>query len=111
MRDIDTLEGDSRFKDAVWEILMIHAAKQSDYGSDSDPFANVRASQDFGVPAWIGALVRLNDKVTRLKNFAERGVLANESAEDSMVDISVYSLIALILYREVSNEATPEVRR
>lgn len=100
MRDIDTLAGDPRFKDLIWDILNLHAKKQEDYGSDTDPFANVRSSGEFGVPPWVGALVRLNDKVTRLKNFASRRVLANESAEDSMMDIAVYALIGVVLYRE-----------
>ena len=103
MRDIDSLEGDQRFKDVVWDILQLHAKKQNDYGSNNDPFANVRASSAFGVPAWIGALIRLNDKVTRLQNFARHKVLKNESAEDSMMDIAVYALIAMILYREEGN--------
>jgi hypothetical protein len=100
VRDVDSLGGDPRFKALVWEILQLHARKQEDYGSDTDPFANVRSSGEFGVPPWVGALVRLNDKVTRLKNFAARRTLANESAEDSMMDLAVYALIALILYRE-----------
>lgn len=101
-RDIDMLPGDEGFKDLVWEIVSLHSRKQQDYGTNTDPFANVRASQDFGVSAWVGALIRMNDKVTRLKNFAERGQLANESAEDSMMDIAVYALIACLLYREES---------
>jgi hypothetical protein len=96
------LEGDKRFKDLVWEILELHAKKQADYGSDADPFANVRASEEYGVPAWIGSLIRANDKVTRLKNFARKGALANESARDSMLDVSVYMLISIILYDEGS---------
>ena len=90
----------AEFHRLLTEIGALHDRKQRDYGSSSDPFANVRASQEFGVPAWVGALIRLNDKVTRLKSFATRGELANESAEDSMLDIAVYALIALILYRE-----------
>lgn len=92
--------GDPRFHALLKQMGDLHDKKQEDYGSDHDPFANVRASQEWGVPSWIGALVRLNDKVHRLKRFAQKGVLANESAEDSMMDIAVYSLIALLLYRE-----------
>lgn len=92
--------GDPRFHALLEQIGELHDRKQEDYGKDSDPFANVRASQDFGIPPWVGALVRLNDKVHRLKQFAQRGALANESAEDSMMDIAVYALIALVLYRE-----------
>jgi hypothetical protein len=97
------VKGDPRFHALLREIGELHDKKQQDYGRDVDPFANVRASQDFGVAPWVGALVRLNDKVTRLKRFSERGSLANESAEDSMLDVAVYSLIALILYREESD--------
>lgn len=93
-------KGDPRFHALLDEIGQLHDRKQEDYGTDHDPFANVRASQEFGVAPWIGALIRLNDKVTRLRQFANRGSLANESAEDSMMDIAVYALIALVLYRE-----------
>lgn len=105
-RDIDSLGGDPRFLDLLWQMGQLHSRKQEDYGLEggkydkADPFANVRASGEFGVTPWVGALIRLNDKVTRLKAFARKGKLANESAEDSMLDIAVYALIALVLYRE-----------
>lgn len=95
--------GDPRFHRMLKLIGDLHDKKQADYGSKSDPFANVRASEEFGVAPWVGALVRLNDKVTRLKQFSRRGTLANESAKDSMLDISVYALIAHILYEEVES--------
>ena|SRR5579864_1079405 len=88
------------FHDLLIKIGELHNRKQKDYGTDTDPFANIRASEDFGIDGWIGALVRLNDKIARLKNFAKKKSLANESVEDSLLDISVYALIALILYRE-----------
>lgn len=90
----------ARFKELLKEIEELHDRKQRDYGTTTDPFANVRASEEFGIPAWVGALVRLNDKIVRLKQFARKGELANESAEDSMRDIAVYALIALVLYEE-----------
>lgn len=96
--------GDERFHNILYSLGRLHDQKQADYGSEGDPFANVRASRDFGVRPWVGALVRLNDKVTRLKNFARKGQLANESAVDSMLDISVYALIARILYDEETEE-------
>lgn len=99
-RDIDLVDGSPDFRNTVWEILMLHAKKQRDYGNASDPFANVRASEDFGVPGWKGSLIRLNDKVTRLKNYSLTGTLANESVEDSLMDMAVYAIIALCLYRE-----------
>ena len=92
--------GDPRFHDLLVEIGELHDKKQKDYGRTNDAFANIKASEDFGVSPWIGALVRANDKMRRLQAFALKGELENESAEDSMLDMAVYSLIALILYRE-----------
>jgi hypothetical protein len=94
------MPGDPRFHAMLDEMGKLHDKKQEDYGTDSDPFANVRASREFGVAPWIGALIRLNDKVTRLKQFAMKGKLANESARDSMLDIAVYAIITYILYEE-----------
>lgn len=92
--------GDPRFHAELQKMGELHDKKQEDYGTDGDPFANVRSSEDFGVPAWLGAIIRLNDKVTRIKSFAKKGVLANEALEDSFDDIAVYAIIAKVLYRE-----------
>jgi len=78
----------------------MHDKKQADYGSDDDPFANIRASERFGIPGWLGAIIRANDKVSRIQTFARKGELANESVEDSLLDLAVYAVIALTMYRE-----------
>jgi hypothetical protein len=83
----------------------LHDRKQEDYGRDSDPFANVRASEDFGVSPWVGAMIRANDKMRRIQRFAERGSLANEGVRDSLMDLAVYSIIALVLYDEQAGTA------
>lgn len=98
------------FSDIVNELSELHARKASDYGSDEDPLANIRACRDFGIEPWVGALLRLNDKVYRLKRFAVRGTLQNESAEDSLRDIAVYAIIALGLLRERSRERSNEIK-
>lgn len=82
------------------EAFDLHDKKQKDYGTTDDPYANVRASEAFGVPAWLGVYIRINDKVTRIKTFAQKGELANESLRDSLLDIFVYAGIALDLYDE-----------
>jgi hypothetical protein len=94
-------------KPLMEEILALSDRKQIDYGSDSDPFANVRGSEELGIPAWKGACVRLGDKWKRIQQFAKRGTLANESFEDSLMDAAVYALIALVLYREAASETQP----
>lgn len=97
--------GSEAFHAVLRELGDLHDRKQQDYGTDTDPFANVRASAEFGVPAWVGAVVRMNDKVTRIKSFCRKGNLINESLEDSLADIAVYAAIALVLYREARCES------
>ena len=92
-----------RFENILSEMKALHDKKQKDYGSKADPFANVRASEHFGIPAWLGAVIRANDKMSRIKSFAERGVLANEPIEDSLIDLANYAVIALVLYREADD--------
>jgi hypothetical protein len=96
----EIVSGDKRFHKLLKEIGQTHDQKQRDYGTNEDPFANVRGSSDWGIKPWIGAMVRANDKVKRIQKFAREGNLANESVRDSFVDLSVYSLIALILWEE-----------
>lgn len=92
----------SRFSEILMELQALHDRKAQDYGADEDPLANVRASVEWGIPAWVGAMVRLNDKVKRLQALARRGTLANESAIDSLNDIAVYAIIARELFETES---------
>ena len=93
----------ARFHELLELAGDLHDRKQSDYGRDKDPFANVRASEEWGIDGWVGAMVRLNDKVRRLQAFAQKGSLANEGVLDSFMDIAVYALIAHVLYEEASS--------
>ena len=88
------------FMGLLVDMAEMHARKASDYGTDQDSFANVRSAVDFGVEAYKGALIRAGDKVARLKTYAQKGTLANEGVEDSMLDLACYALIALVLFRE-----------
>jgi hypothetical protein len=98
-------KGDPRFNALLQRISDLHAKKQADYGAQNDPLANVRASAEWGVSPWIGALIRLTDKVRRLQTFARTRKLSNEGARDSLVDIAVYALLAHILLDEEENES------
>jgi hypothetical protein len=88
------------FHRILHEMGELHDRKQADYGRAHDPFANVRASVDFGVPGWVGCMVRANDKMRRIQAFAVKGELRNESVLDSLMDLAVYAVIATVLYRE-----------
>lgn len=85
-----------RLHQLLQELGDLHDKKQKDYGSSDDPFANITASQDWNIPPHVGALLRMNDKVRRLQSWVKNGYLANEGATDSMRDIAVYALIALV---------------
>lgn len=90
----------ARFHELLGLAGEMHDRKQEDYGKGDDPFANVRSSTEWGLPGWVGAMVRLNDKVRRLQSLRTKGSLANESALDSFLDIAVYALIAHVLYEQ-----------
>lgn len=92
-----------RLHDLLDEAAELHDKKQADYGRENDPFANVRASEEFGIPGWIGALIRMNDKMRRLQAAAQGSTLKNEGIEDSFMDLAVYALIGLVLYEEAQS--------
>lgn len=93
-------EGDPNFFQVLDEMRAMHIKKGADYGTSKDPYANVRASEEFGVPAWKSAVMRANEKVTRIKAFCANGSLENESLDDSLIDLASYAIIALCLRRE-----------
>ena len=93
-----------RFHEILGELGELHDLKQQDYGTDEDPFANVRSAEAFGIPGWVGAALRGNDKMKRIQAFALKGALANESLEDSLRDLAVYAVIGLVLLEEEKGE-------
>ncbi|MGH8522888.1 MAG: hypothetical protein ACREXY_01295, partial [Gammaproteobacteria bacterium] len=60
------------------------------------------------VPEWVGAMIRATDKVRRLQTFARKGSLSNEGAEDAFLDLAVYAIIGLVLFREGTGTQTPK---
>jgi len=88
------------FEHVLAELQAMQDKKGKDYGTDSDPLANLRASEDFGILAWKGCVLRANDKMRRIQAFVRKGVLENEPVEDSLLDLAVYAIHALRLYRE-----------
>jgi hypothetical protein len=98
---LGTFEGGRRLYQLLAEIALLSASKQSDYGRGDDPFFNVRQSGvDWDIPPWVAAMIRGTDKVRRLQSLRRKGSLANESASDSLKDLAVYALIALVLMED-----------
>ena len=94
----------SDFKQALDDMWALHKIKNKDYGAAEDPYRNVRSGADWGVDPWVSALIRGGDKIKRLQKYAQTKELANEGAEDSLIDLAVYSVIALVLWREQHKE-------
>jgi hypothetical protein len=71
------------------EAIALCCAKQKDYGPGNIPA--------FGE---LGVLVRLNDKVERLKNLLNTGKApTHESIEDTWIDLVNYAMIGIAVRR------------
>jgi hypothetical protein len=53
------------------------------------------------VPAWKGVLIRLSDKQSRIEQLSRGKKPNHESLRDSLIDQSIYSLLAVILLDEL----------
>lgn len=89
-----------RFHDILNDLGKLHDRKQADYGTDDDPFANLRAAKDFGEDEVLGVAIRMNDKMNRIKTYFKKGGLVNDSIKDDFEDIAVYSAICLVFLQE-----------
>jgi hypothetical protein len=71
------------------ESLELMKKKNQDYATGSDPFRNFRTFGELGI------LVRMSDKIARLRTFLERGQFSvqDESARDSILDLINYSVL------------------
>lgn len=95
--------GSDAFLAVLDEIRTLHMRKTKDYGADDDALANIRNSADvINVPAYAGCVLRMSDKMHRLRSFFRRGEVEFDGVEDTLLDLAAYSIIALILYREAT---------
>jgi hypothetical protein len=83
--------------------LSIMVERSRKYAGNENPFANFESSAQFaGTSVEQGILTRLGDKFSRLRNTIDReegdGVYADESFDDTVVDICNY-IILLRNYR------------
>lgn len=92
------------FYDLCDGLKATHRKKSADYGSASDPLANIRNGAKFvGIEPWRAAMVRLSDKVTRLETYCRTGSLTFESFEDTLIDLASYALLTLLMHSEDQN--------
>jgi len=92
------------FLELLEELRGLHLSKSQDYGSESDPLANIRQGAEFvGIEPWRGCMVRVADKVQRLRTYCRTGRLVHEGVRDTLLDLAAYSLLAIVLFDEGKN--------
>ena len=92
------------FLDLLDEMRRLHESKSADYGSQTDPLANIRQGAEFvNIEHWRGCMVRIADKVQRLRTYCQTGRLVHEGVRDTLLDLSAYSLLAIVLFDEGQN--------
>ena len=82
------------------EVAALHNGKNHDYAHDTDPLSNLKRAQLIGVDPFIGVIVRLSDKWSRLEQLVSGKTPKNESIRDTLMDNAVYSLLAILLMDE-----------
>jgi hypothetical protein len=100
-------QGDQQYLAILDELRELHVRKAMDYGSDEDPLANLRGSDDIGIAPWMGVWLRTLDKVRRMNRYCRKGQLANEGVEDTLLDMAAYACLALRLFRETLPKSAP----
>jgi hypothetical protein len=91
---------DEQYPDPLVSLDYLHKAgkeimmkKNHDYrGGTGDPYANFRGSVQFGIHPVNGIMLRVQDKLMRIKTFVEKGELHvhGEGIEDALVDVTNY---------------------
>lgn len=85
-------------------MIATHKAKNADYGSSWHLY-----EQLLGVTPSVGLMTRILDKVSRACNLMRKGeenrAVADEALDDTLMDLAVYSIMALLTVREERDKA------
>jgi len=99
--DVERHPSSEAFIGLLDELRQLHLSKSQDYGSEHDPLANIRQGADFvDIESWRGCMVRIADKVQRLRTYCRTGRLVHEGVRDTLLDLAAYSLLAIVLHQE-----------
>jgi len=81
------------FDDVLQRMAAIHQAKNADYGSSYN-----LAPALLGIPAYVGILVRMTDKLARACKLAqgEKAQVQDEVLTDTLMDLANYSVLAIL---------------
>jgi len=95
-------QGSGAYLQLLDEMSKMHLAKNAGYGSKHDAWSNFRSSEGWGVPAYIGCLIRMSDKYQRMQNLIAdpSNDQVGESIIDTAMDLAAYALIFVCLWQE-----------
>lgn len=78
--------------------------KNHDYAGVDDPFANFKYAEILGIPVEMAILVRVTDKIARIRNLlGKKSQVKDEAIEDTLLDAINY-LAILKAYLEDKND-------
>jgi hypothetical protein len=96
------------FESILLDMVTLHRKKKADYGSDDNPLSNFdKVAALVPIPeydATYDCLTMVIRKLSRIENLVNKAggwkvKAKNESLEDSLIDLAVYSVLLLELYR------------
>jgi len=112
-----TLDGrDEIFMNLLKLMHDTHEEKDADYSGD-ESLSNFKECEDFDIDAWKGVLIRISDKWSRVKSLTKskkEARVEDEPITKTLLDISVYALICIILFPEPivrPEDEDPETKR
>lgn len=80
----------------VKNLYTIYMKKNHDYGNSFESLCN-----EFGIKA---AVIRLVDKINRLKSLIKDKAQVNESTEDTVADLANYAIMTLVWLKQQIKE-------
>lgn len=94
-------------KELCSKALALMEWKNTDYTAGGGVFDNFNNAAVFGVSREQGLLIRVMDKLMRVKSFIRNGTLAlkNEAVEDSILDVINYMVLLAGMIEENKDEA------
>lgn len=98
------MDTESGWEKVLSELDRLHTAKGADYGTSNDRYRNLRAGEPYNVPAWLHAHIMCQHKANRVQSYVENHHLENEGVRESLIDLAVYAIAAVVLFDEDSDE-------
>lgn len=86
--EIEYNEEHVKFLDLLDELNNTFLSKNHDYGSSFS-----KTFEEFGL---VSAVVRMNDKMERLKTLTKSEAKVNESVRDTLMDLSCYCVLTVM---------------